>query len=102
MSLEGGVAGEQLIAAITTKGNLHVLPCEFGKQVCRNDRGVCHRLIEILGDGGNKFEQHRRLEHELAMGRPEVARNHPCVPGLVERRVLEADRKAVDVSWRQL
>ena len=86
-----GVAGPQLVAAVTRQRDGHELARRFRHVVGRDGGGVGERLVEVPGE--RRQQRHdvgrHRARVELAA---EVFGDRACVRELVVGRVIEADR----------
>ena len=75
MSLQRRIAGEQLIAAVTTQRDLHMLARERRQQIGRNDRRVAQRLVEQHRKARDEPQQHRRFKRQLVVIGAEMRRH---------------------------
>ena len=98
MGCDGRIAGEQLIASIAPQRHLHIPASEGREEVGGDDRCIAQRLVQQRRQPGDQVQQHRRLEHQLAVVCPEVPRHLARIARFVKGALRETDREALHVA----
>jgi hypothetical protein len=86
------VAAEDLITAIAGEGDGHVAPRQRTDEELRNLSGIGVRLVEDLGEAGDRVERVLARHEHFGVARSQMLSHARCVRRFVEVRCLERDR----------